>query len=231
MPTVPLLGNVADLASSQAAQVTVPLMPTGSVISYAGSTAPSGWLLCDGAPLSTTTYASLFAIIGYTFGGSGGTFNLPDLRGRFVRYDDNMGNHGIAGVTAAGAAARDSGRSHGSAQTQTTAKNGMTVSSSNFTPVGSVPSGGSHGHDHVAFANYSYNGDSRVFLGGGGANSALNTGQNGSTQSTMPLQVTSGGSSHAHSFTGTSGAVSTSLGTGDTETRPINIALNAIIKI
>jgi microcystin-dependent protein len=59
------------------------LLPSGSVIDYAGSVAPAGWLLCDGSSYSTTgPYAALFAIIQYAFGGSGGTFNVPDLRGR-----------------------------------------------------------------------------------------------------------------------------------------------------
>lgn len=43
-----------------------------------------GWLVCDGRALSTETYALLFGVIGYTFGGSGNTFNLPDPRGRAV---------------------------------------------------------------------------------------------------------------------------------------------------
>jgi microcystin-dependent protein len=53
---------------------------------FAGSTAPDGWLFCDGAILSPTgTYASLFAVIGYTYGQTlpgGGDFYLPDFRGR-----------------------------------------------------------------------------------------------------------------------------------------------------
>lgn len=57
-------------------------VPTGVLYPYAGTSAPSGYLLCDGSPLSTTTYSALFAVIQYTYGGSGGTFNLPDLRGR-----------------------------------------------------------------------------------------------------------------------------------------------------
>src|SRR5262249_6492151 len=56
--------------------------PAGAVIDFAGSAAPTGWLLCDGQGYSTTTYARLFGVIGYTFGGSGGTFNVPDARGR-----------------------------------------------------------------------------------------------------------------------------------------------------
>lgn len=58
--------------------------PVGSVIAFAGSSAPSGWLLCDGSAVSRSTYAALFAIVGTTYGAGDGstTFALPDLRGR-----------------------------------------------------------------------------------------------------------------------------------------------------
>jgi len=55
---------------------------TGEIKTYAGSAAPAGYLLCNGASVSTTTYAALFAVIDYDYGGSGGSFNLPDLVGR-----------------------------------------------------------------------------------------------------------------------------------------------------
>jgi microcystin-dependent protein len=61
------------------------LVPTGAVMAFAMNGAPTGWLAADGASVSTATYAALFAAIGYTYGGSGGSFNLPDLRGYFVR--------------------------------------------------------------------------------------------------------------------------------------------------
>jgi microcystin-dependent protein len=57
--------------------------PTGGLIMWSTSTAPTGWLLCNGASVSTTTYAALFAIVGYTFGGSGASFNLPNYVNRF----------------------------------------------------------------------------------------------------------------------------------------------------
>lgn len=60
--------------------------PVGSVISFAGASAPTDWLLCDGATVSRTEYASLFSIIGTTYGVGNGstTFNLPNLKGRTV---------------------------------------------------------------------------------------------------------------------------------------------------
>lgn len=68
--------------------------PTGSVYTFAGATVPTGWLKCNGAQLSRTTYAALFAVIGTTYGAGDGstTFALPDLRGEFVRgVDDGRG--------------------------------------------------------------------------------------------------------------------------------------------
>lgn len=60
------------------------ITPTGVVLPFAGSTAPSGWLLCNGATISRTTYATLFGVIGTTYGSGDGstTFLVPDLKGR-----------------------------------------------------------------------------------------------------------------------------------------------------
>ena len=60
------------------------LVSVGTVLPWSTSTAPSGFLKCDGASVSTTTYADLFAVIGYTYGGSGASFNIPDLQDRTV---------------------------------------------------------------------------------------------------------------------------------------------------
>jgi microcystin-dependent protein len=59
-------------------------MPAGSVQMYAGSTAPSGWLSCDGTAVSRTTFADLFAVLGTTYGSGDGstTFTLPNMKGR-----------------------------------------------------------------------------------------------------------------------------------------------------
>jgi microcystin-dependent protein len=61
-----------------------PLIPVGGLMPYAGATSPEGWLLCDGAVISRTTYANLFALIGATYGSGNGTttFNVPDMRSR-----------------------------------------------------------------------------------------------------------------------------------------------------
>jgi microcystin-dependent protein len=54
----------------------------GEIKMWPTASAPTGYLLCDGSSVSTTTYATLFAVVGYTFGGSGASFTLPDYRGR-----------------------------------------------------------------------------------------------------------------------------------------------------
>lgn len=60
------------------------VFPKGTILDYAGSGAPSGWLLCDGTAVSRTTYSGLFTVIGVTWGAGDGstTFNVPDLKGR-----------------------------------------------------------------------------------------------------------------------------------------------------
>ena len=80
-------------------------LPSGMINWFAGPTAPLGYLECDGSAVSRTTYASLFSAIGTTFGTGDGstTFNLPDLRGEFIRgWDNSKGT--------------DSGRTFGSSQ-------------------------------------------------------------------------------------------------------------------
>ena len=60
----------------------VNFMPTGTIQMWPTATAPSGFLLCNGASVSTSTYANLFSVIGYTFGGSGSAFLLPNYLDR-----------------------------------------------------------------------------------------------------------------------------------------------------
>lgn len=62
-------------------------VPSGTVIAFAKNTAPAGYLKCDGMAISRSIYSALFSVIGTTFGVGDGstTFNLPDMRGQFVR--------------------------------------------------------------------------------------------------------------------------------------------------
>jgi microcystin-dependent protein len=81
-------------------------MPAGVVAMHAASTAPTGWLECNGTAVSRTTYAALFTAISTTWGAGDGstTFNVPDLRGEFVRgWDHGKGT--------------DAGRTFASSQT------------------------------------------------------------------------------------------------------------------
>lgn len=73
-------------------------IPAGAVMPFAMNSAPSGWLAADGTAVSRTTYASLFAAISTTHGAGNGstTFNLPDLRGIFVR---GSGTQTVSGRT------------------------------------------------------------------------------------------------------------------------------------
>lgn len=80
-------------------------VPSGAIQVFAMSTPPTGWLSCDGSAVSRTTYATLYGLIGTLYGSGDGstTFNLPDLRGEFIRGWD--AGRGV-----------DSGRAFGSSQ-------------------------------------------------------------------------------------------------------------------
>jgi len=122
--------------------------PASTIIYVAQNTAPTGYLKANGAAISRSTYADLFAAIGTTFGSGNGstTFNIPDLRGEFIRaWDDARGV--------------DSGRSFGSAQA-TRVNNVQTVASVSGYDVysGSIS------------VNDSGSTSSRIYTGGGSGN-------------------------------------------------------------
>lgn len=84
------LGNDANFANTVAGKITQ-AAPSGTVMYFASPAAPAGWLKANGAAVSRTTYADLYRAIGTRFGAGDGktTFNLPDLRGEFIRgFDD-----------------------------------------------------------------------------------------------------------------------------------------------
>lgn len=79
------------------------LIPPGTIIHYAGRTVPSGWLICNGANVSRTDYAALFAAIGTIYGAGNGstTFGLPNLNGLFFEgttYTGSVGTYHSAGL-------------------------------------------------------------------------------------------------------------------------------------
>ena len=84
----------------------VPTNPPGVILPYGGTTAPTGWLLCDGSQYRISEYTALFQAIGYNFGArtlpdlATGFFKVPDLRGRLPLGADNMGGTSADVVTA-----------------------------------------------------------------------------------------------------------------------------------
>ena len=89
--------QIADSAVTSAKLSSDAAFTAGMLMPYAGTSAPTGWLLAYGQEISRTTYASLYAAIGTTYGVGNGssTFNLPDLRGRVIAGQDDMG--GVSG--------------------------------------------------------------------------------------------------------------------------------------
>ena len=75
-------------------------VPVGSLVPFAGKSIPNGYLLCNGAAVSRTTYAALFAVIGTTYGAGDGskTFTLPDFRNRFIEGSTTAGTRKNAGL-------------------------------------------------------------------------------------------------------------------------------------
>jgi len=75
----------------------VQIVPAGAIMPYAGTTAPSGWLLCYGQTIDVATYPALVSALGSTYGGDGvSTAVVPDLRGRVVAGKDDMGGTSAA---------------------------------------------------------------------------------------------------------------------------------------
>lgn len=98
------------------------LMPTGTILPYAGTAAPTGYLLCDGSAISRTTNSDLFALIGTDYGVGDGstTFNIPDLRGRVIAGQDDMGGTSANRLTGqAGGVDGDTLGATGGAETHT----------------------------------------------------------------------------------------------------------------
>jgi hypothetical protein len=90
-----LRADVAILANTLIAPLQQALCPPGSIMAYGGTTAPPGWLMCDGTSYATGTYPALFAVIHNAFGNTAGgaNFNVPDLRGKFLRGLDGGANY------------------------------------------------------------------------------------------------------------------------------------------
>jgi microcystin-dependent protein len=122
LPFNPTNGNIFTAGSASiggdlavAGSVTVsgsPIMPTGAMLEYGGASAPTGWLLCNGAAVSRATYAALFAVLGTTYGAGDGstTFNVPN---KIDRVGVGAGSSYARGATGGAATATtDAAGSH-----------------------------------------------------------------------------------------------------------------------
>jgi microcystin-dependent protein len=191
---------------------TVSGVPSGAVFCIAVATVPSGYLECDGAAVSRTTYAALFAVIGVNYGAGNGssTFNIPDLRGEFVRgYDHGRGV--------------DSGRSINNPQGSQNAQHNHSA-----TTTGSV---GNHRHNY-AFAQGSNGGVGNNF-GGSGITSVSQSGgrlaeleQSGGNDG----QDLRGYTAETNDTTPSLSVSTTIANQGGNESRPRNIAMMYVIK-
>lgn len=197
-------------------------VPTGAIFCVAMlSAAPTGYVPCDGATYSTGgIYAALFAAIGYNYGGSGGSFKVPDLRGEFIRGLDNYGGT----ASSRGARGVDSGRNSlndvQSSQMQRHQHTGTTNSGGSHSHTATV---NDPGHKHTmnfALGNIISSGGAFGMKDSGTAD-RMNTATTGITVSNSTH------SGHQHSFsTNNQGGTDNS-----SENRPRNIAMMYIIKL
>jgi len=183
-------------------------IPTGTVQAFAGSTAPIGYLLCNGAAVSRTTYSKLFSVIGTTYGAGNGTttFNVPDLRGEFIRGLD--AGRGVDIGRTLGSSQGDLFRSH--------THSGSTTADGGHTHTGSTSVAGAHQHGGVAVPGRQLiDGDDVPFR------EAVSGSTDVAGNHSHSLTINAAGS-HTHSLSINS--------TGGVETRPRNVAMNFIIK-
>ena len=181
-------------------------VPTGSVFCMAVATIPTGYLECDGSAVSRTTYSALFAIIGTAYGTGNGssTFNLPDLRGEFIRgFDNGKGT--------------DSGRSIASSQSGANASHDHSISASGTTSTTSLT--GTATRISETFTSGSTSG---VFAKGSSQTGPFTpSGTDNSNTGTLTIDA-----SHNHTV-----SISGTTGSQGSEARPRNIAMMYIIKI
>lgn len=153
-PTPTAGDNSTNIATT--AFVSTNGVPSGTILTFASSTAPTGFLKANGALISRTTYAKLFAAIGTTFGAGDGstTFALPDLRGYFPRGWDDA--RGVDTSRVFGSTQADDNKSHNHGVTD------PTHSHSVYDP--------SHAHG-ITYTTGVQSGSGKLDLGGSGAGS------------------------------------------------------------
>jgi microcystin-dependent protein len=163
--------------------------PVGRISMYAGTAAPTGYLLCNGQAVSRTTYATLFAVIGVTFGAGDGstTFLVPDLGGRVP-----AGKEASASRLTSGASGIDGATLGATGGTQTHTLTSAEMPSHTHTFTGSpLPT---HTHTELSFS-----GSNSTAAGGnppGGGNATTNTGATSAGTPAGTNSDTGGGSAH-----------------------------------
>jgi microcystin-dependent protein len=182
---------------------TLLLTPAGVISQFAGSTAPTGYLLCTGQSVSTTTFADLFAVIGYTYGGSGSSFTIPNLQGRIpVGRDAAQTEFDVLGE-AGGAKTHTLTTAQMPSHTHTTPNHSHTFSAT-------TNSTGSHGHNFIIQNPGSVAGPNNAVLMSALNNQYTNGGQTGGTQDagahTHTVSGTTSNSSPTTNSTGSGGA-------------------------
>jgi microcystin-dependent protein len=178
LPGAPFIPTVTSSANA---------IPSGLIAPFAGGTAPTGWLLCYGQAISRTTYATLFGVIGTSYGSGDGstTFNVPDLRGSIPAGADNMGGSAASRLTSATITSGATVGNRGGEETHHLLKAELPAYNLTVTDPGhahTVPqaTGGSAGSAYSLF----------------GANIAATTQNTGSA--TTGISVASGGSDTSH---------------------------------
>lgn len=163
LPAAQSIVTVDSSGNFAASLAPAALVPPGAIIPYGGSSAPAGYLLCDGTSYLQATYSALYSAIGNAYGEPDGThFNVPDLRGQFLRgVTGASSNDPNASSRGAMAPSGNTGNNVGSIQPGATAVNGLsgtnTGGESLFPEVvnSSFTTGGSGGKYYLNGANIS----------------------------------------------------------------------------
>lgn len=166
-PSVAEINKVTDDNMNEIKDTINTNTPVGVITAYAGDTAPSGWLLCDGSAVSRTTYANLFSVLGTKCGAGDGstTFNLPNIKGRsLVGVDPDDTDFNVVGKTGGE-------KAHTLTINEMPSHNHSTVYISSFEGgVANTRTG--YGYNEVALNKSSY-GNSVANTGGGQAHNNL----------------------------------------------------------
>ena len=203
--------------------------PSGSVIAFAGTSAPDGWLLCDGSLVSRAIYSSLFFNIGIAHGSGDGstTFHLPDYRGRFLRGVANTSalDPDRASRTAANAGG-NTGDNVGSVQGQAFQTHNHTQTSHNHTQ-------NSHNHTQDPHTHtFRKNGAGLEDSTGAHPGTTLVSSTGFTTNSTTATNNVATAVNVATTAVNVAqAATGSNVQATSNETRPVNAAVNYIIKI